>query len=65
MSKERAAAFEDAAQACRYYLKHQNYPAWDDADEYQRGVIVACENLERKMLERAEKELTNIDQTDK
>ena len=55
--EQRKEAFEDAAQECRYYLKHQNYPSsWDNKDEYQRGVQIACENLEKIMLERAERE---------
>lgn len=48
-------AFERAAQRCRYYLKHQNYPTWDNASEYERGVMVACEALESIMLEEAGK----------
>jgi hypothetical protein len=52
----RREAFEDAAQQIRYYLKHQNYPSsWDNQDEYQRGVTIACENLEKIMLEEAQK----------
>ena len=54
-------AFEDAAQRCRYYLKHQNYPtSWNDKDEFQRGVQIACENLEKIMLEESEKPSSNM-----
>ena len=48
--------FETAAKICRYYLKHQNYPsAWKDMSEYERGVEVACKNLEDLMLKEAVK----------
>ena len=48
--------FETAAKIIRYYLKHQNYPsAWERMGEYEKGVAVACENLERLMLEEAKK----------
>lgn len=47
-------AFEDGAQVIRYYLKHQNYPYYDDATEYQKGAIIACENLKELMLNKAE-----------
>ena len=36
---------EKAAQVCRYYLKHQNLPAWKEMDEFQKGVQVTCENI--------------------
>lgn len=45
-------AYEDAAQAIRYYIKHQNYPIWDAQDEYQKGVTITCENLEKIILEK-------------
>lgn len=54
----RKEAFEDAAQRCRYYLKHQNYPEWEDASEYEKGVMVACGNLEKIMLQEAAKSQT-------
>ena len=45
-------AFERAAQICRYYLKHQNFPSrWEDKSEYEKGIQIACENLEKSMLE--------------
>lgn len=37
---------ENIQQAVRYYLKYQNYPMWEDKSEYQKGVQVACENIE-------------------
>lgn len=53
---QRKEAFEDAAQHCRYYLKHQNFPSsWETKDEYQRGAQIVCENLEKIMLEEASK----------
>lgn len=51
-------AFERAAQLCRYYLKHQNFSSWGTASEYERGCIVACENLEKIMMEEGQKGLT-------
>lgn len=45
-------AFERAAQICRYYLKHQNFPSrWEDKSEYEKGIQIACENLAKSMLE--------------
>jgi hypothetical protein len=41
--------WEDAAQVCRYYLKHQNF----EESEYAQGATIACENLEKIMLEKA------------
>lgn len=46
-------AFEEAAQKCRYYLKHQNFS--QEQNDYDLGVTAACENLEKIMLEEAEK----------
>lgn len=46
---------EWAAQRCRYYLKRQNIGSWDDATDFEKGVEVACQNLERIMLEEARK----------
>lgn len=47
-------AFEKAAQICRYYLKHQNFPSkWEDKSDYEKGVQIACENLAELMLEEA------------
>jgi curli biogenesis system outer membrane secretion channel CsgG len=46
------AAFERAAQICRYYLKHQNFPSrWESKSEYEKGIQIACENLAKNMLE--------------
>jgi len=39
-------ATSKAAQKVRYYLKHQNYPAWEKASEFERGVMIACKNVE-------------------
>jgi hypothetical protein len=51
-----AAAFERAAQVCRYYLKHQNHPTrWERKSQYEQGVQIACENLAELMLEEAAK----------
>jgi hypothetical protein len=45
-------AFERAAQICRYYLKHQNFPSrWENKSEYEKGIQIACENLAKAMLE--------------
>ena len=50
------AAFERAAQICRYYLKHQNFPSrWESKSEYEKGIEIACENLAKSMLEEAGK----------
>jgi hypothetical protein len=38
---------DEIIQAIRYYLKNQKFPCWDDMDEYQKGVTVACENIEQ------------------
>lgn len=50
--------FGRAAQICRYYLKHQNYPQWENQSEYEKGVQVACQNLEKLFLEEGEKMAT-------
>lgn len=50
-AKLREECFGRAAQICRYYLKHQNYPGWDRQSEYEKGVTVACGNLEKEILE--------------
>lgn len=60
MERQRTAAgreaMEYAAQRCRYYLKHQDYPSrWEDKSEYQQGVQIACDNLAAIMLEEAGK----------
>lgn len=40
------------SQKIRYYLKHQNLPsAWDNMTEFDRGVHVTCNNLEKIALE--------------
>ncbi len=44
---------EKAAQVVRYYLKHQNFPKWEDANEEQKGCIIACENIEKLILKKA------------
>jgi len=36
-----------AEQACRYMLKHQGFPQWDDASDYERGFMTACGCCER------------------
>lgn len=36
------AGVEDAMQRCRYMLKYQDYPVWNDMSEYQKGFTVAC-----------------------
>ena len=46
-------SFERSAQIIRYYLKHQNYSSWNDLSDFQQGATVACQNLERAMLEEA------------
>jgi hypothetical protein len=52
----RREALEYAAQRCRYYIKHQDYPSrWEDKSEYQQGVQIACDNLAEIMLEEAGK----------
>lgn len=49
-------AFERAAQICRYYLKHQNFPSrWENKSEYEKGIQIACENLAKAILEEAGK----------
>lgn len=48
----RKESFERAAQICRYYLKHQDQPSrWDDQSEYEKGITIACGNLEKLMLD--------------
>jgi len=42
---------EDGAQACRYYLKHNedrldNTFSWEEASEYAKGFHIACEGCE-------------------
>jgi hypothetical protein len=41
-----------AAQDVRYYLKHQGLPAWADCSEYEKGVLVTCQNIEKLLLDR-------------
>jgi hypothetical protein len=48
--------YEEAAEIVRYYLKHQNHPSvWEYMGEFEKGVAVTCENLERLMLEEAKR----------
>lgn len=44
------AGVEDAAQVCRYYLKHQNFSIHDKGD-FTTAVVITCNNVEKAIME--------------